>query len=211
MGLRTRIAETVIAGGTDIVRDMVEEALGEGLSAGEIIHEGLLVGMQYVGREFRDARMFIPEVLIAAETMNRAMDVLRPYVMKDTIKSEGLVVIGTVEGDLHDIGKSLVCLMLESNGFSVVDLGIDVPAERFVEAAREHCPNILGMSALLTTTLPRMQEVIDAFEAQDLRKSVKIIVGGAPVTGEYAASIGADGYAPDAVSAVDLARSVMIQ
>ncbi len=209
MGFRNRIAEAVIAGDIDSIRNMVREALDEGLSAGEIINEGLLVGMQYVGGEFKEARMFIPEVLISAETMNRAMDPLRPHVMQDTIKSEGLVVIGTVEGDLHDIGKSLVCLMLESNGFEVVDLGIDVPAQHFVEAAREHRPDIVGMSALLTTTLPRMQEVIDAFAAEDLRGSVRIIVGGAPVTGEFADSIGADGYAPDAVSAVDLARSVI--
>jgi 5-methyltetrahydrofolate--homocysteine methyltransferase len=164
-----------------------------------------------VGEKFKNGEYFVPEVLVAARAMKAAMELLRPLLAASDVEPIGTVVIGTVRGDLHDIGKNLVAMMLEGAGFRVVDLGVDVPAEKFIEAAREHNAEIVGMSALLTTTMTYMPEVIKALEAEGIRNRVKVIVGGAPVTQEWADQIGADGYAPDAASAVDKCKELLAQ
>ena len=165
--------------------------------------------MDVVGREYEEGERYIPEMLISAEAMKAAMEVLRPKLVETGAKPRGKVVIGTVEGDLHDIGKNLVAMMLEGAGFEVIDLGVEVTAKQFVHAVGEHKPDILGMSALITTTMVHMPEVIEALKQTGLRNKVKVMVGGAPITQEYADEIGADGYAPDAASAVELAKRLV--
>ncbi|GAI93687.1 unnamed protein product, partial [marine sediment metagenome] len=175
----------------------------------EILNNGLMPGMNVVGKKFKANEMYIPEVLVAARAMHASMDVIKPLLIESDAPTRGNVVIGTVQGDLHDIGKNLVAMMLEGGGFTVIDLGVDVSAERFVEEAKKNNANIVGMSALLTTTMTGMKEVVEIFRADAKVKDVKVIVGGAPLTQEYADSIGADGYAPDAASAVDLATDLL--
>ncbi len=165
--------------------------------------------MNVVGEKFKKNEMYIPEVILAARCMKSSMEMLKPILAVKNVKGLGTIVIGTVRGDLHDIGKNLVTMMLEGAGFEVVDLGVDVPEERFLEMVKERQPNILGLSALLTTTLPAMKEVIKTLEGSGLRDKVKVMVGGAPVTEEFAARIGADGYARDAGSAVDKAKELL--
>ncbi|HEX16246.1 MAG TPA: cobalamin-binding protein, partial [Deltaproteobacteria bacterium] len=173
------------------------------------LNEALIPAMEIVGREYEEGERYVPEMLISAEAMKAAMGVLRPRLVETGVRLKGKVVIGTVEGDLHDIGKNLVAMMLEGAGFEVIDLGVEVTAERFVQAVREHKPDVLGMSALLTTTMIHMPEVIEALKEAGLREEVKVIVGGAPVTQEYAEKIGADGYAPDAASAVEVVKRLL--
>lgn len=203
------IAQALYEGRQQEVMDKIKAALDQGTDAEEVLNLGLLKGMELIGRDFKSGKMFVPEVLMAARTMHNATDLLRPHLAEGAIKSSGSVVIGTVAGDLHDIGKNLVIMMLEAGGFQVVDLGVDVSAESFVEAVREHSANLLGMSALLTTTMPEMVKVIDALGEAGVRDKVRILVGGAPVTRDYASEIGADGYAPNASAALDLARELM--
>ncbi|MBC8496221.1 MAG: cobalamin B12-binding domain-containing protein, partial [Chloroflexi bacterium] len=162
-----------------------------------------------VSEEWRVGNMFIPEVLISAKAMHAGMDIIRSHLSAADVKLRGVVVIGTVQGDLHDIGKSLVGMMMEGGGFQVYDLGVDVSAAKFVEAVKEHEPDIVGMSSLLTTTLPFMRDTIRSLEEAGLRDSIKILIGGAPVTPEFAESIGADGYAPDGATAVDMAHELV--
>jgi 5-methyltetrahydrofolate--homocysteine methyltransferase len=169
----------------------------------------LISGMDRVGRDFKAGELFVPEVLVAARAMHAGMAVLRPLLAETGVPRVGTYVIGTVQGDLHDIGKNLVRMMLEGAGFEVIDLGTDVAPERFVTAVKEHRPQIVGMSALLTTTMVRMRDTIEALEAAGLREAVKIMVGGAPLTAAYAEQIGADAYAPDAATAVEVARSLI--
>lgn len=203
------LRENLISGKADEVRKNVEEALSLGLSARTILDEGLVKAMDIVGKRFKANEIYVPEVLIAARAMHAGMDVLKPLFVKQGVKKIGKIVIGTVSGDLHDIGKNLVAVMMEGAGFEVVDLGVDVSPERFVDAVREQQPLFLGMSALLTTTMLSMPKVIDALKEAGLRDGVKVIVGGAPVSREFAKEISADGYADDARSAVEVARELM--
>ena len=203
------IAEQLYIGDDNDVSELTQKALDEGLQPAEVLRGGLLAGMDRVGVGFRDDKLFVPEVLIAARAMHAGMAILRPLLVGGEISFTGKVVIGTVEGDLHDIGKNLVAMMLEGGGFEIVDIGTDVPPDGFVEAIKEEEPDLVGMSALLRTTMQSMKRTIVALEEAGLRENLKVIVGGAPVTQEFANEIGADGYAPDAGSAVELARSII--
>ncbi len=184
-------------------------ALGEGLSALQVLNEGLLPGMDRVGRDFRDGELFIPEVIVAARAMHAGLELLKPLLAAGASTSARKIVIGTVQGDLHDIGKKLVGIMMQGAGFEVIDLGHDVSPDRFVQAVREHEPALIGLSALLSTTMPMMKATLDALRAAGLHDRVKVMVGGAPVNQAWADEIGAHGYAPDAVSAVDCARKLV--
>ena len=205
------LAEAIINGKRNDAVELTKKLIDAGVPAKRILDEGLISGMSVVGEKFKSGEYFVPEVLVAARAMKAAMELLRPLLATSDVEPIGTVVIGTVRGDLHDIGKNLVAMMLEGAGFRVVDLGVDVPAEKFVEAAKEHNADIVGMSALLTTTMTYMPEVIKALEAEGIRNQVKVIVGGAPVTQEWADQIGADGYAPDAASAVDKCKELLAQ
>jgi len=191
------------------VKKLTQEALGRGESAEIVLKNGLIQAMDRVGAKFKNGEIYIPEVLIAARAMHAGMAVLKPILSKSTGTITGKVIIGTVKGDLHDIGKNLVVMMLEGGGFEVVDLGIDNSADKFIDAIKTHRPQVIGMSALLTTTMREMKNTIQAIEWAGLRNQVKTIVGGAPVTEKFAKEIGADGYAPDAASAVDMAKSLL--
>ena len=203
------LAEAVINGDRDEVARMAQEAVDEGVGPDSIVNQGLIVGMDEVGRRFKANEFYVPEVLIAARAMHAGMDIVNPLLAESGIEPRGRVLIGTVQGDLHDIGKNLVAMMLEGGGYEVIDMEVDVPADQFVAAVNEHSPNVVAMSALLTTTMPAMKDTIEAFEAAGVRQQIKIMIGGAPVTQDYADEIGADGYAPDAASAVDLAADLM--
>jgi 5-methyltetrahydrofolate--homocysteine methyltransferase len=201
-----QISTVVIEGDLDEIVDLTEDALDDGLTAQEILDSGLMAGMDHVGVEFKAGNMFVPEVLRSAKTMQNAMDILKPLLAESGEKMVGKVVVGTVKGDLHDIGKNLVGMMCEGAGFEVKDIGKDVAPEAFVEAVKEFEPDIVGMSALLTTTMRVMEHTIKALEEAGLRDRVKVMVGGAPVTQAFADQIGADGYASNAASATDLAK-----
>ena len=200
------ISEALQRGDADNVEKMVKTALAEDVSPKEILDYGLISGMNIIGMKFKNNEIYVPEVLIAARAMYAGMDLLKPKLVETGVGNKGKVVIGTVMGDLHDIGKNLVKMMLEGAGFEVIDLGVDVSAEKFVSAVIEHQPDILGMSALLTTTMLNMNEVIQSLQSADLRKNLRVMVGGAPVTQKYAEQIGADSYSPDAASAVESAK-----
>jgi 5-methyltetrahydrofolate--homocysteine methyltransferase len=196
-------------GKMDEVKRMTQKALDSGESADSILKEGLIQAMDRIGVKFKNGEIYIPEVLIAARAMHAGMSILKPILSKSTGTMAGKVIIGTVKGDLHDIGKNLVAMMLEGGGFEVIDLGIDIPASKFIEAIQKHQPQLVGMSALLTTTMNEMKKMIQAFEEAGLRKQIKVIIGGAPVTEKFAKEIGADGYAPDAASAVELVKALL--
>jgi 5-methyltetrahydrofolate--homocysteine methyltransferase len=202
-------AEMVIDGNVEGIKGLTEQVLHEGAMAHTILEEGLLPGMNVVGRRFKAGDMFIPEVLLSASTMNAAMELLRPLLSASEAAPVGTIVIGTVEGDIHNIGKNLVTMLLEGARFKVVDLGVDIAPRAFVEAAKEHKPDILAMSALLTTTVPKMAETINALHEAGIRNHLKIMVGGAPVTQEFADKIGADGYASNAATAAEKARALL--
>ena len=201
------IAEALIRGDRDTVANLVQKGLDEGVEPSKLLNEGLVAGMDVVGRKFKANEFYVPEVLIAARAMHAGMDLLEALLADSGVQPAGKVVLGTVKGDLHDIGKNLVGMMLKGGGFHVVDLGIDVSPEGFVQAVQENDADAVAMSALLTTTMPQMASVIDAIKEAGLE--VKIMIGGAPITQDYADEIGADGYAPDAASAVDLARGLI--
>ena len=201
------ISEALQRGDAEKVEELVKKALEEKLIPKDILENGLIKGMDIIGAKFKKNEVYVPEVLIAARAMHAGMDILRPKLAETGVKNIGKVAIGTVKGDLHDIGKNLVKMMLEGAGFEVIDLGIDVSPDKFVEAAKEHKPNIIAMSALLTTTMVNIPEVIKALEVAGLRDKVKIMIGGAPITQNYADQIGADGCSPDAASAVDKAKT----
>ena len=203
------LADAILTGDNIKSKKVTQDLVDKKIPAGEILSEGLIAGMDVVGRKFKANEMYIPEVLIAARAMHAAMDILKPLLAETGVKSKGIAIIGTVQGDLHDIGKNLVAMMLEGAGFSVVDVGVDIPAEKYVEAAKENKAQIVGLSALLTTTMPSMKEIIEALRKDPDTKDVKVIIGGAPVTQEYADSIGADGYAADASSAVDISEKLL--
>lgn len=199
-----KISDSVIKGSITKVEELVQSAIEQGLNPQEIINYGLINGMNVVGRRFKAGDMFVPEVLLSARSMKNSMKLLKPLLLEDEIENAGKVIIGTVEGDLHDIGKNLVGMLMESGGLEVINLGVDISAGEFVDAVREHKPDVLGMSALLTTTMLEMKNTIEVLIEEGLRETTKIIVGGAPVTQEFADEIGADGWAPDAASAKDL-------
>jgi 5-methyltetrahydrofolate--homocysteine methyltransferase len=205
------MAETVISGNVAEAKKLIQQVLNRGDKAQAILEKGLLPSMDFVGERFKAGEMFIPEVLLSARTLNSAMDILRPLLSEADTEDTGTVVIGTVEGDIHNVGKNLVVMLLECSGFKVVDLGIDVPSEKFVDAVRIHRPNILGPSALLTTTMPKMKEIIESLEEAGFRTSVKVMVGGAPVTEKFANDIGADGYAPNGGAAVAKVKALLAQ
>jgi len=202
------IADSLIKGQAPQVKELVQQAVDEGTSPGEILNKGLIAGMSVVGKRFKKNEIYVPEVLVAARAMHAGMDVIKPLLGESGIEPKGFFTIGTVKGDLHDIGKNLVMMMIEGAGFKVVDLGVDVTPEKYVQAVKDGA-QILGMSALLTTTMPAMKTTIDAITAAGVRDSVKIIVGGAPLTQAFADEIGADGYATDAASAADLANEMI--
>lgn len=197
-------------GKADEVRAMIQKALGAGESAEAILKMGLISAMEQIGVKFKNCEIYIPELIIAARAMHAGMEILKPILSKSAGAVTGRVIIGTIKGDLHDIGKNLVAMMLEGGGFEVVDLGIDVAADEFIEAIKKYQPQVVGMSALLTTTMMEMKNTIQAIEKAALRDQVKTIVGGAPVTEKFAKDIGADGFARDAASAVDVVKSMIL-
>ncbi|MGD2040986.1 MAG: corrinoid protein [Anaerolineae bacterium] len=201
-----QISTAVIEGDLDEIEDLTEDALDEDLSAEDILNKGLMPGMDYVGVEFRAGNMFVPEVLRSAKTMQGSMNILKPLLAESGAPMMGKVLLGTVKGDLHDIGKNLVGMMCEGAGFEVEDIGKDVAPETFVEAVKEYEPDVVGMSALLTTTMRAMENTIKVLEEAGVRDKVKIMIGGAPVTQAFSDQIGADGYASNAASAADLAK-----
>lgn len=207
--LLKEIAELVVSGNAPKVEELVKDCLDKGATAEQILYEGLVAGMNVVGERFKSAEMFLPEVIVAARGMQRGMAILEPILSSTSIKPLAAVLLGTVRGDLHDIGKNLVGTMLRGTGFRVIDIGVDVSEERLIEAMKENEPELVGLSALLTTTMPCMRTTIEAIDRAGLRKCAKIMVGGAPVTQDFASKIGADGYAPDAASAVDKAKALL--
>lgn len=209
MNVLEQISASVINGDAAGTVQLTRQALDAGLSADEILNEGLIAGLSEVGRRMESKTFFIPEVLVAARAMKAAEDVLKPVLVSNCVKPTGRVVLATVEGDVHDIGKNLVKLMLECAGFEVTDLGVNVPAASIIRAVSETRPNIIGLSALLTTTVVRMKEVIEDLKRNDLRSQVKIIVGGAAVTRDYAEQIGADAYSPDCTDAAKRAKELV--
>lgn len=202
------IYKGVLEGDMGTVEANVKSALEAGNTPGEILQQGLIAAMAEVGRLFEEGEYFVPEMLIAARAMKAGLAILKPHLVDTGVEAVGTVAIGTVKGDLHDIGKNLVAMMLEGAGFEIMDLGTDVSPEKFVNAV-EQGANIIGLSALLTTTMPSMEATINALDAVGLRNKVKVMIGGAPVTSEYSNKIGADGFAPDASQAVSLAKSLM--
>ena len=203
------IAEAVIMGNAPLVKELVESCLNQTVGPETILQKGLVPGMEVVGSRFKNDEMFMPEVMIAARAMNTAFDILEPVLVKSDVTFRGRVVLGTVRGDLHDVGKNLVDIMFRGAGFRVDDLGIDVAEEGFTKAVKIHKPDIVGLSTLLSTTMPAVRSTVDALREAGLREQVLIMVGGAPVTQAFADEIGADGYAPDAASAVEKALQLM--
>ncbi len=203
--LLEKISQSILDGSLEDCQAAVQQAMDAGLSADDILKKGLVPAMAEVGRLFEEGEYFVPEMLIAARAMQGGLNLLKPLLVSEKVKPVGRVVIGTVKGDLHDIGKNLVAIMMEGAGFEIVDLGTDVPVEKFVSAVQEKKADILAMSALLTTTMTTMPTVIKALKDAGIRDGLKVMVGGAPVTQEFAAQIGADGYSPDASQAARLA------
>lgn len=204
-----QLAESVINGKAPDAQRLTQELIDEGVSPGEVLNKGLIVGMDEVGRRFRNNEFYVPEVLIAARAMKEGMKILRPLLAETGVKPMAKIALGTVKGDLHDIGKNLVGMMLEGAGFEVIDLGVDVSSDKFIQAVEESQAEAVGMSALLTTTMVNMDSTLREFEKKGIRDKIKVIIGGAPVTQNYADEIGADGYAADAASAVELLKSVL--
>ena len=209
MKIFEEIADEVQKGNSESVEELTKKALSQDISAEDILNNGLVAGMNIVSEKFKNNEIFIPEVLISAKSMYSGLGIIKPLLAEANVQSKGKVVIGTVKGDLHDIGKNIVAMLLQGAGFDVVDLGADVPKEKFLEFVKNERVDILGMSALLTTTMIYMKETIEALKNAGLRENVKVIIGGAPVTESYAAQIDADGYAPDAASAVDLTKRLL--
>jgi len=203
------LANGVVSGDFNRVAELTKKAIDEGVAPVEIINQGLIKGMNVVGARFKAGDMYVPEVMMAARAMKAGMDLVKPLIAESDLPTAGKVVLGTVAGDLHDIGKNLVGMMMESAGMNVINLGVDISPEKFAEAVREHKPDIVAMSALLTTTMLAMKDTIEVLKEEGLRDSVKVMVGGAPVTSDFATEIGADGWAPDAASAKDLALELV--
>jgi 5-methyltetrahydrofolate--homocysteine methyltransferase len=204
-----KMAEALIAGKKDEVKNLCRKALDKEASARQILDKGLLSGMDVVGKRFKAGEMYIPEVLMCARAMHAAMDILKPFLSEADAAGAGKIAIGTVEGDLHDIGKNIVAMMMQGAGFKVIDLGVNLTPQGFVSAVKEHKPDIIGMSALLTTTMPKMAETVKAIQEAGLRDQVKIMAGGAPVTQEFVDRIGADAYGANAASASEKAKALL--
>ena len=205
------VRQSVIDGDMNRTQELVAKAIAENVPAEQILKEGLISAMAEVGRMFESGEFFVPEMLIAARAMKTGLTLLRPHLIAANVHAIGKVIIGTVEGDVHDIGKNLVGMMLEGAGFEVIDLGADVPPEKYVRAVKEHHPDLVACSALLTTTMLRMKDIILSLEEAGLRGQVKVMVGGAPITESYARDIGADLYAPDAASAASRAKELIFE
>lgn len=205
MSILNDISDALQQGRVPKVKEFVQQALDEGIPASEILEQGLLSGMNTIGEKFKNNEVFVPEVLIAARAMNKGTEILCPHLVAAGVEDKGTVVIGTVKGDLHDIGKNLVRMMMEGKGLKVIDLGVDVPVERFLDAARENHAQIIACSALLTTTMGEMRNIVEAVEDSELKGKVRVMIGGAPITQAYCDQIGADCYTPDAASAADAA------
>jgi 5-methyltetrahydrofolate--homocysteine methyltransferase len=203
------LAGLVISGDVEKVISTTRQMLDAGEDPMKIINEGLINGINVIGERFKEGEIYVPEMMMAAQAMKSGMELAKEKVEGSDIPTAGKVIMGTVAGDLHDIGKNLVAMMLESSGFNVVDLGVDVEADKFIAAVREHNAQVIGMSALLTTTMPAMKEVIEALKEDGLRSNVKVMIGGAPVTQDYADEIGADGFAADAGIAIDLCKQLV--
>jgi 5-methyltetrahydrofolate--homocysteine methyltransferase len=206
MDLYEEISASVQKGDSDQVKSLVEKALAQDLPVEKVLNKGLIGGMNVIGERFKAMDIFIPEVLVSARAMNMGLEMIKPLLAKAKVKARGKVVIGTVRGDLHDIGKNIVAMMLRGAGYEVIDLGADVPKEKFLEHVKKEGADVLAMSALLTTTMTYMREVVEELEKAKLRSKVKVVIGGAPVSRAYADRIKADGYAPDAALAVDLLK-----
>ena len=209
MELLKEIAQELQKGEEERVAELTGQAIASGTPAKEILDGGLVAGMNEVGRLFREQEIFLPDVLLAARAMYAGLDLLKPLLLREKVEPRGRIVLGTVQGDLHDIGKNLVGILLRGAGFEVIDLGNDVAPERFVETAQKEGCQVIGMSALLTTTMPAMRRVCSLLEAQGLRGRIKTVIGGAPVTSEYARQIGADAYGFDAAAAVETVRRLV--
>ena len=209
MTIVEQIKENLMKGKAKDVKEQVEQAMKQGVPAGDILNQGLLAGMSVIGDKFKKNEVYVPEVLIAARAMKAGMELLKPALAAAKVQPRGVVVIGTVKGDLHDIGKNLVGMMLEGAGFKVVDAGINIEPAKFVELARSNNAQLIGVSALLTTTMTNMKSVVEQVKQSDLAGKVKVMVGGAPLTQAFCDEIGADGYSPDAASAADLAKKLV--
>jgi 5-methyltetrahydrofolate--homocysteine methyltransferase len=203
------IYDGVVNGEQKTVTAAVQAALDAGIDPATILNQSMIAAMGEVGRLFEQGEYYVPEMLVAARAMKSGLELLRPALTAANVQAIGKIVIGTVQGDLHDIGKNLVAMMMEGAGFEVIDLGVDVPPERFVDAVKQHKPNLVGLSALLTTTMPKMQTTMDALNEAGLRGNVKVMIGGAPVTAQYASKIGADIYSPDASAAARRAKEAV--
>ncbi|MDZ4131915.1 MAG: corrinoid protein [Dethiobacteria bacterium] len=203
------LSEAVVDGDDEMVSELTDKAIEMGLEPLSIINDGLTKGIQAVGTNFSTGKFYLPDLLLGAKAMDAGIKKLEPLMTDGSRSSLGKVLMGTVQGDLHEIGKNIVIMMLKTNGFEVVDLGIDVPAEKFIEKIREIKPDLVGISALLTTTVARQKEIIEMLEEEGLRKAVKVIIGGAPINEAWADQIGADGYAEDATVAVDVAKGLL--
>ncbi len=208
-GILEQITENLIKGKANDVKALVQKALDDKVNPADILNKGLLAGMGVIGERFKNNEVYVPEVLIAARAMKAGMEILKPMLASAGVEPLGTVVVGTVKGDLHDIGKNLVCMMLEGAGFRVVDAGINVEPAKMVELAKENKAAVIGASALLTTTMVNMKNVVESVKSAGLAGKVKVMIGGAPVTQAFADEIGADGYAPDAASAADLAKALL--
>lgn len=203
------ISQSVIIGQQDRVKQLTQQAIDAGNEPIEIINQGLILGMSVVGARFKSGQMYVPEVLMSARAMQLGMELVKPLILSENVPSAGKVVIGTVKGDLHDIGKNLVGMLLESAGFTMINVGVDAGPEKFLQAIKEHKPNIIAMSALLTTTMLSMKDTIELLKEEGIRDKVFVIIGGAPISQDFADEIGADGFAPDAGSATDLCKRLL--
>ncbi len=206
-----QVKTLVVSGKHKEIESLVERAIQDGVDLDGIVNQALIPAMDVVGKRFEEGAIFVPEMLVSAVTMKKALALIKPLLSESRTGSKGTILMGTVKGDLHDIGKNLVIMMLEGAGFQVIDLGVDTSVEKVVEQVREASPQVLGLSALLTTTMPEMKRVIEVIEAEGLRQSVKVMVGGAPIDARFAERIGADGYGKDAAEAVQLARRLVEQ
>jgi len=203
-----KIKTAVVNGKHQEIEGLVKGAIQEGVDLDQLIDEALIAAMDIVGKRFEKSEIYVPEMLVSAVTMRKGLDVIKPLLTSQQAKPKGTILMGTVKGDLHDIGKNLVIMMLEGAGFRVIDLGVDISVEKVVKEVTDAKPQILGLSALLTTTMPEMRKVIEVLETEGLRNSVRVMVGGAPIDGKFAEKIGADGYGKDAADAVQLAREL---
>ncbi|MEL7563903.1 MAG: corrinoid protein [Dehalobacterium sp.] len=203
------LSSAVISGNDQKVVELTKQAIAEKLTPVSIINDALIPGMTVVGKRFKNNEMFVPEVLMSARAMNAGMDLVKPLLLGGEVTSKGTMVIGTVKGDLHDIGKNLVAMMFESAGYKVIDMGVDVSPDDFVKAVKEHNAQVLGLSALLTTTMLAMRDTIEVLKEEGLRDTVKVVIGGAPISQDFADEIGADGFAPDAASATELVDGLL--